>query len=103
MTYKGYNISDIQSELLLDILQVQKDILEELKKLNAKEPAFTIAPMEPVSTEPITALLNSLDEQNVVTAREAMSVDTAVPEKKTAATKKPAKRKRKQSTKKTKA
>ena len=36
MEYKGYNISDVNSLLLFDILQVQQEILAELK-LNHKE------------------------------------------------------------------
>ena len=34
MDYKGYYVSDVQSEILIDILQTQKEILAELKKLN---------------------------------------------------------------------
>jgi hypothetical protein len=34
MDYKGYYISDVQSEILIDILQTQREILAELKKLN---------------------------------------------------------------------
>jgi len=32
--YKGYSISDLQSELLYDILQTQQEILAELKRQN---------------------------------------------------------------------
>jgi len=34
MDYKGYNISDVQSEILLDILKVQQEMLELLKRLD---------------------------------------------------------------------
>ena len=35
MEYKGYSMSDLQSLLLFDMLQAQKDILAELKRISA--------------------------------------------------------------------
>jgi hypothetical protein len=76
MDYKGYYVSDVQSEILIDILQTQKEILAELKKLN--EPVMDVQIDADVIQEDVciglteevlptvVSMLNEINDGNVI-------------------------------------
>jgi hypothetical protein len=64
MDYKGYNISDVQSEILLDILKAQQEMLELLKRLDKPniEAATKQLPFDsPEVTEAITEAAKQIE------------------------------------------
>ena len=63
MEYKGYNISEINSIILLDILQVQQEILAELKRANPVESL----PFEDDSPEVTEAIVQATNQIEVLT------------------------------------
>ena len=89
MEYKGYNISDLQSELLFAVLQELKEI-RELLKPEVVEIPVEITEFEKPEVIPfgeVTKLIDSLDAENVVLTEKL--------QKKPVKPKKPAKRKKK--------
>jgi hypothetical protein len=107
MEYKGYNISEVEALLLLDIFQVQQEILAELKKLNESKikellddesigltedsPEVTEAIVQATDEiEKLDGLLKSLDDENVIKAEVQPVAEVKKP-----AQKKPAKKKTK--------
>jgi hypothetical protein len=76
MDYKGYYVSDVQSEILIDILQTQKEILAELKKLNEPVTDVQIDPeyqdeecigLTEEVLPTIVSALNEMNDGNVIT------------------------------------
>jgi hypothetical protein len=74
MDYKGYNISDAQSQLLYDILLKQDEILGELKKLNEPKVEIVVDEVErrdrikelmSAELSNVNTVLEKLDEANV--------------------------------------
>jgi len=63
MEYKGYNVSEINSIILLDILQVQQEILAELKRANSVEPL----PFEDDSPEVTEAIVQATEQIEALT------------------------------------
>ena len=96
MEYKGYNISDLQSELLFAVLQELKEIRELLKPaVEVVEIPVEITEFEKPEAIPfgeVTKLIDSLDAENVALTEKL--------QKKPVKPKKPAKKKRKKTSKK---
>jgi hypothetical protein len=79
MEYKGYTISDTESLLLYDILETQREVLAELKKLNEPKEAVADIPyskeklVELISRQAheVTPILQTLDASNVIAITES--------------------------------
>jgi hypothetical protein len=74
MEYKGYNISEVESLLLLDILQVQQEILAELKKLNERQ--INIADGSDARQDKIRELLQ--EEESIGLTEDSPEVTEAI-------------------------
>ena len=81
MDYKGYYVSDVQSEILIDILQTQKEILAELKKLN--EPVTNVQIDPEYQDEECIGLTEEVQEA-VTQATEQIEALSVTPVKKPA-------------------